>query len=150
MNITVIPHNDLKKPIVAAMYNSDALLYLISSDEDDNESITEGWHPPQRDTINYPYITYRIDWFKRPPLGFINATMLLDIWDTDGNGNSLATVENISTELTNIYDGTTLIDGLIVIRCRVSVDNWIYDENDMGHIHRQVQINMTTIDMYGT
>lgn len=148
MTITVIPHDSIKKPIVDVLYNNQVLAYLIAGDESGDESITEGWHPPSRDIIHYPYITYRMDWTKRAPLGFVNITFMLDIWDAEGNGNSLQTVEDISTELTNIFDGTVLIDGLIVIRCRVTTDTWIYDENDLSHIHKQIIVDMNTIDLY--
>jgi hypothetical protein len=144
-----IAHSAIKKPIVDALFNSTELTNLIGQDSEGNESIYEGWHIPERVQVNYPYITYRIDWFPSVPTGFLNGLLTLDTWDTAPMGNDASLIEDICTTLTFIYDAAILIDAPIIVRCKIQSDLWIQEE-EPNHIHRQVIVTLRTIDLYGS
>ena len=147
MSISATSHNLLKEPLVYAMFESTPLIDLTGKDSLGNESIYEGWHVPEQIKVNYPYITYRINWYPTIPRGFLNGTMLIDVWDTSPAGNDARRTEEICTVLNLLYDGTILIRGMVVVRCRVSADEWIQDE-EPGRIHRQLSIDLRTIDIF--
>lgn len=147
MAIVAVSHDDLKAPLVSALFDSTELADYIGLDSNGNKSIYEGWHVPERTTIKYPYLTYRINWYATIPTGFINGTMTIDAWDTAPMGNDASRIENICTILTLIFDGNSLMKDLIFVRCWLASDEWI-EEEEPNHIHRQVTINLRTIDSY--
>lgn len=141
------PRNSLKKPLVSAMFGSGPLTALTGTDSANRESIYEGWHAPEQVTVTFPYITYRINWYPRTPTGFLGGTMLVDVWDTSPQGNDARKTESICTLLSLLFDGTEHVDGIIIIRTRLTADEWIQDE-EPGRIHRQLVFDLRTIDLY--
>lgn len=148
MSLTV-SHNLLKKPIVDALFNSVELTDLIGEDSNGNESIYEGWHVPEQVQVRYPYLTYRINWFPTNPTGFLNGLLVIDVWDAAPDSNDATTIEEICTILVFIFDQAVLIDGLVIVRCRIQADEWVEPEQpEPGQIHRQISVRLRTIDLY--
>jgi hypothetical protein len=147
MSISTTSHNKLKEPLVLAMFESAPLTDLTGKDSLGNESIYEGWHKPEAVQVNYPYITYRVNWYPTVPRGFLGGTMVVDVWDISPAGNDARRAEEICTVLHLLYDGTILMRGVVVVRCKVTADEWIQDE-EPGRIHRQVSVDLHTIDLF--
>lgn len=150
MQIETISHSLLKKPIVDALFDSTTLTDLIGQDSNGEESIYEGWHVPEQTQVAFPYLTYRFNWFPTTPTGFLNGLLTIDIWDSQPNSNDAGIMEELCTAIVFIFDQVVLIDGIVVIRCRIQSDEWIEPgEPEPNHIHRQIAVRLRTYDMYG-
>jgi hypothetical protein len=145
--MSVVAHNQLKRPMVLAMFNSAPLIALLPNDSLGNKSIYEGWHKPEGIQVEYPYITYRINWYPTLPTGFLNGTMLIDVWDAVPGSNDARPTEAICTILAMLFTETILMDGLAVVRCKITADEWIQDD-EPGRIHRQLTVELHTIDVF--
>lgn len=138
-------HTKLKKCVTSVMFGSALLLGKISKDVRGIESIYEGFHPPETMKLNYPFLTYRINWYPDVPTFFLTGTFVIDVWDLVA-GNNSERVEDICTVLARLLDDTTIVDGWAVVRCKLQSDEWVQEE-DASRIHRQLVFRMRTIDV---